>query len=254
MIKKYFVMFIIIFSPSFMYADSEFSKRSENITREETSGFLGGAILGGAAGGPPGILLGAGIGALLGDNWQKIKGRTKTLELALKESNLTLAVTQNELVSLRERYELAKLETDRYKVSTAKEFVSSNEDPRCCDAAISIHFQTGKSQIENHYKEQLESIGILARRLGDPEVAIYGYADRNGDTSRNLELSRQRTDSVKAFLTKNGLNDATVTTVAYGETRPVQTVSSLETDFFDRRVTVHIRANKKPIIHQIVSD
>ena len=125
MIKKYFVMFIIIFSPSFMYADSEFSKRSENITREETSGFLGGAILGGAAGGPPGILLGAGIGALLGDNWQKIKGRTKTLELALKESNLTLAVTQNELVSLRERYELAKLETDRYKVSNAKELTLS---------------------------------------------------------------------------------------------------------------------------------
>ena len=73
MIKKYFVMFIIIFSPSFMYADSEFSKHSKNITREETSGFLGGAILGGAAGGPPGILLGAGIGALLGENWQKIK-------------------------------------------------------------------------------------------------------------------------------------------------------------------------------------
>ena len=254
MIKKYFVILIMIFFPSSMYADSEFSKRSENINREETSGFLGGAILGGAAGGPPGIILGAGIGAFLGDNWQKIKGRTKTLELALKESNLTLAVTQNELVSLRERYELAKLETDRYKVSTAKEFVSSNEDPRCCDAAISIHFQTGKSQIENHYKEQLESIGILARRLGDPEVAIYGYADRNGDTSRNLELSRQRTNSVKAFLTENGLNDATVTTVAYGETRPVQTVSSLETDFFDRRVTVHITANEKPNPNQIVSD
>ena len=254
MIKKYFVILIMIFFPSSMYADSEFSKRSENINREETSGFLGGAILGGAAGGPPGILLGAGIGALLGDNWQKIKGRTKTLELALKESNLTLAVTQNELVSLRERYELAKLETDRYEVSTAKELISSSEDPRCCDAAITIHFQTGKSQIENHYKEQLESIAVLARRLGKPGVEIYGYADRNGDTIRNLELSRQRTNSVKAFLTKNGLNGATVTTVAYGETRPVKTVSSLESDFFDRRVTVHIKANERPITNQIVSD
>ena len=120
-----------------------------------------------------------------------------------------MAVTQNELVSLRERYELAKLETDRYKVSNAKELIGSSEDPRCCDAAISIHFQTGKSQIENHYREQLESIAILARRLGNPGVEIYGYADRNGDTTRNLELSRQRTNSVKAFLTKNGLSGAT---------------------------------------------
>ena len=66
-----------------------YKRQSDNITREETSGFLGGAILGGAAGGPPGILLGAGIGALLGDNWQKIKGRTRTLE-PVSYTHLTL--------------------------------------------------------------------------------------------------------------------------------------------------------------------
>ena len=80
----------------------------------------------------------------------------------------------------------------------------------------------------------------LAQQLPTGAIEITGYADRNGDADANLRLSQARTASVKSFIERLGVDDATITTVAHGETQPLHATQSVETDFFDRRVIVRL--------------
>jgi len=81
-------------------------------------------------------------------------------------------------------------------------------------------------------------------------VEITGYADRIGNTEKNLALSRRRNESVRQFFRNNGIESSTITTIAYGEARPLQINQNFETDFFDRRVMVKLRDNSKQLLTQ----
>jgi outer membrane protein OmpA-like peptidoglycan-associated protein len=70
----------------------------------------------------------------------------------------------------------------------------------------------------------------------------------------NLNLSKQRSNSVKAFFNRMGIQNSEITTVAYGETQPVQPSQSVESDFFDRRVIVRLRDPSKQMLTQSPGD
>ena len=103
MFKKYFLAVIIIFSSSVLYASPEQSSDSYNSV-EETTGFLSGAILGGLAGGPPGVIIGAGFGVFLGDKWRSNKEALEAAQVALQQSNLELTSTRSQFASLDQEY------------------------------------------------------------------------------------------------------------------------------------------------------
>ena len=73
MFKQYFLAVTAIFFTNALYAGTE-QNRNSNISVAETAGFMSGAILGGLAGGPPGVILGIGFGAVLGDKWPGSRG------------------------------------------------------------------------------------------------------------------------------------------------------------------------------------
>ncbi len=52
-------------------------------------------------------------------------------------------------------------------------------------------------------------------------VVITGYADRIGSTSYNLNLSEQRANSVKIYLTERGIDSGRMSAVGRGEENPV---------------------------------
>ena len=90
--------------------------------------------------------------------------------------------------------------------------------------------------------------------LKNSKIEILGYADRNGSASENFELSKQRNLSVEKFLTENGVNRASITTIAYGDTMPLQLDSSYESNFFDRRVAIHLRVDDNLVTSHLVED
>ena len=256
MFKKYFLAILMIYCSSVLYASPEQTRESD-ISVEETAGFVSGAIIGGLAGGPPGVILGIGLGVVLGNKWTTNKEALEAMEVALQSSNLELNSTRSQLASLNKNYESIDSKSNSHQASfrdKTKRTQNSDPDARCCDAKISIHFKTGDSEIEEHYKEGLKMIANQARIIGNSKIEIFGYADRNGDAANNLKLSKRRSDSVKRFLTQNGIDRASVTTVAYGETKPLKSRPSYESDFFDRRVTVHIRADESLITSQLVKE
>ena len=214
-------------------------------------------FLGGALGGQPGVVIGAGIGALFGDAWSTAS-QVNNLQASLNESQIQFAAVENELEIIKKEYQTAKTELDRFRKAPPKilpAFLSAQPVITCCDNTVSsIYFRTGSSDIELHYNEQLESIASLVKQMTNAKVEITGYSDRTGDPSRNLNLSQQRSDSVKSFLIGMGIDNASIATLAHGETRPLQAEQNFETDYFDRRVIVRIRDNSQTMITQTPED
>ena len=202
-------------------------------------------------------MIGAGIGALFGDA-RSTASQVNNLQASLNESQIQFAAVENELEIIKKEYQTAKTELDRFRKAPPKilpAFLSAQPVITCCDNTVSsIYFRTGSSDIELHYNEQLESIASLVKQMTNAKVEITGYSDRTGDPSRNLNLSQQRSDSVKSFLIEMGIDNASIATLAHGETRPLQAVQNFETDFFDRRVIVRLRDSSQSMLTQTPDD
>ena len=155
------------------------------------------------------------------------------VERAAKEAE---ALEQEKLIALQE---LEALRNSPHQVLPAY-LDSGAQNPLFDNTSISIHFRSGSSAIENHYQDQLTSLVKLAQQLPNSALEIVGYADRNGDPARNLELSWQRSNSVKQFIGRLGVEEDEIHSIAYGETQPLHASQSFETDFFDRRVLVRL--------------
>lgn len=234
-------------------ADTKSADYDDYASKEETVGFFSGAILGGLAGGPPGAILGAAIGAFAGDG-QQARQEAGELKAELLTAQIETDRLRNETRELEQQYQLAMAELDQLRSGSARTIPAFLPGPidsaSIGGASLSVHFRSGSRAIEGHYQTQLESIARLAKQMPTAAVEITGYADRNGDAERNLNLSRQRSDEVKTFLNEHGIENASITTVGYGESNPLYNTQSLETDFFDRRVTVRIRDTRESMLTQ----
>lgn len=66
-----------------------------------------------------------------------------------------------------------------------------------------IYFDTGKADIKSESKPTLDVIAELLKRNPDLLLYVVGHTDDTGDGAANVNLSKQRADSVVAALVKN---------------------------------------------------
>jgi len=59
------------------------------------------------------------------------------------------------------------------------------------------------------------------RENADATVTIEGHCDDRGTNEYNLALGDRRADSTKAFLVDLGIGASRLTTISYGEERPL---------------------------------
>lgn len=234
-------------------ADTEKANYGGNASKQETTGLVSGIALGAIAGGPPGAILGGALGALFGDGW-KARQDVSSLQVDLVKSRSAYARLSLEKEEMDRKYRLAMAELDSTKKQTPKYLqatLNRNAFDDCCDnTGLSLHFRSGSSTIEPQYANQLSGLAKIAGLLPNTRIEIVGYADRTGDTAMNLSLSQQRSDKVKQFLNRIGVQNSSITTIAYGETKPLSSAQSLESDFFDRRVIVRLKDTSKQLLTQ----
>lgn len=67
------------------------------------------------------------------------------------------------------------------------------------------------------------NLRLLAELIGKTEgtVQVNGYTDAKGDDAYNLALSKRRADAAKAWLVTNGVPEARLQAVGFGEADPV---------------------------------
>jgi OmpA-OmpF porin, OOP family len=105
-----------------------------------------------------------------------------------------------------------------------------------------INFASGRSTIDPASLPLLHRVQDAILRFQDASVVVEGHTDSSGNASANLILSQDRADAVKQYLlTNKDLNPEKVSSVGYGETRPVSSNDTAEGRARNRRIDVVIR-------------
>ncbi|MDZ7639732.1 MAG: OmpA family protein [Bryobacterales bacterium] len=99
-----------------------------------------------------------------------------------------------------------------------------------------ILFDPGKFTLKTETKVLLARIaGILSWAPGIV-VQVEGHTDNTGDAGKNQELSEKRAAAVGNFLVEQGMPASNITSVGYGETRPLAANNSRDGRELNRRV------------------
>jgi OOP family OmpA-OmpF porin len=110
------------------------------------------------------------------------------------------------------------------------------EDRRVLEEAIkNLEFETGKSVIKNSSYEALNKVAaILVQK--NFTLKLAGHTDNVGSAASNLKLSKDRAESVKAYLVAQGANASRIEATGYGAAQPISTNKTAEGRQQNRRV------------------
>ena len=178
-----------------------------------------GAAIGAAIGGA----VGAGTGALIGKHMDKVKAKAQA------------------------EMENAKVEeiTDANGLKAVKVTFDSG-----------LLFATSSATLASKSKADLNDFATLLKNDADLAVDVQGYTDNQGwknstaeqSAQKNLNLSQQRAESVKNYLTSQGVSYSQFKNVTgYGESNPVADNSTKAGQQANRRVEVYLYASEKMI-------
>jgi peptidoglycan-associated lipoprotein len=84
-----------------------------------------------------------------------------------------------------------------------------------------IYFEFDKSTLTPTAQDNLLRKAEWLRQNSDATITIEGNCDERGTEEYNLALGDRRAESAKAFLVDLGINSARISTISYGEERPV---------------------------------
>ena len=98
-----------------------------------------------------------------------------------------------------------------------------------------ILFDFDKSFIKEEAKPILEAKAIYLNDHKNVKIQIEGHCDERGSNQYNLALGERRAHSTKEYLIYLGVNAGQLSTISYGEERPVDSRSNREAWTKNRR-------------------
>ena len=84
-----------------------------------------------------------------------------------------------------------------------------------------IFFEYDRATLTPEARETLVVNGKWLRENSDVMITIEGHCDERGTNDYNLALGDRRAESVKMFLVDLGIDRSRLTTVSFGEERPL---------------------------------
>jgi peptidoglycan-associated lipoprotein len=84
-----------------------------------------------------------------------------------------------------------------------------------------VHFAFDRSDLDDVAQEVLRRKAAYMRDYPDSYITIEGHCDDRGTNEYNLALGDRRAESAKAFVVDLGIEAYRISTVSYGEERPL---------------------------------
>ncbi|MGI2260122.1 sortase-associated OmpA-like protein PdsO [Shewanella sp. GXUN23E] len=212
---------------------SQSAHASQMQEREHTQELIGvgsGLVLGAVVGGPVGAFIGALTGGLIGQSVGD--------EEEIKYQQMQLALSQTELQTLSAQHQQLQQDAERLAEQSERRIQAQLD---ALALGLNVQFRTGSSEIEPHFRQQLDDVAHAMRLSPELTLDLTGYADRQGNTDYNQALSEQRLAEVRSYLIEQGVNAGRLHGRAYGDQSPLHAEASLENNFFDRRVTLKLQ-------------
>jgi outer membrane protein OmpA-like peptidoglycan-associated protein len=219
MIRKFLIgLSAFVFVAGCTTFDPVTGERAPNRTANAAIiGALGGAALGTLAGGDDrrNAAIGAGIGALAGAGiGAYMDNQEETLRERLRNSGVTVTRVNDQQILL--------------------------------NFPAALTFEFNRSDISPGFVPTLQQVSAVLRDYPQTTIDVFGHTDSVGSDAYNMDLSRQRAQTVAGIFANSGIQQARLYTTPFGESRPVADNS---TDFGraqNRRVEVFISALCQP--------
>jgi outer membrane protein OmpA-like peptidoglycan-associated protein len=107
-----------------------------------------------------------------------------------------------------------------------------------------VMFDSGSRNLSPGALSRLDSVASTINRYKDSDVLVQGHTDASGPEDANLRLSEDRALMVKNQLIAKGIDPYRVTTLGFGESRPLVTNATPEGRAQNRRVEIELRPSQ----------
>ncbi len=183
-----------------------------------------GALEGGAVG----TIVGGIAGGLIGDKTGGKKGTGAAIGAAV-------GGTLGAVIGYRMNRQKEQLEQVK-----GVESVNYDQEKQRIEATLRILFDVDKSVIKPSEAMKLDQLASVF--MGYPEniVLLEGHTDSDGSDAYNQQLSERRAASIENYLRAKNLNIASLSSLGYGEARPVSSNATPDGKAQNRRVEIKI--------------
>ncbi len=136
------------------------------------------------------------------------------------------AARQAELAKQKELERQKQLEEERLAAERAAQLKAEAAERELMMAKNrflndNIYFSFDDSTLDYQAQEILKQKAAWLQENSDASVVIEGHCDERGTNAYNLALGERRAEGVKMFLVNLGIADSRMTTISYGEEKPV---------------------------------
>jgi peptidoglycan-associated lipoprotein len=84
-----------------------------------------------------------------------------------------------------------------------------------------VYFSTDSTDLTPEAQQTLTSQSRWLQQYAQYSITIEGHADERGTREYNIALGAKRAQTVRDFLSRNGVNGQRVRTISFGKERPV---------------------------------
>lgn len=233
--KKLIVLCLV--SVLMLPACAEMQMPQSNTGKGAMYGAGGGAAAGALAGQLIGkntksTLIGAGVGALIGGAAGAGIGQMMDKQAAAFQQ----ALADSQAMSMRR-------EPDPVSYNTGNTGGQQQAPPQIIALTLKgdVFFKTGSADVFQGAYSEIDRIAQVMREYPQTTITVEGHTDSTGNRANNQTLSERRAQSVSNLLTQRGIEYSRISTVGYGQDKPVASNNDAGGRQLNRRVEIRIR-------------
>jgi outer membrane protein OmpA-like peptidoglycan-associated protein len=118
--------------------------------------------------------------------------------------------------------------------------VKVDQEQQKIEAILKINFDVDKDIIKPAEATKLNELAAVFAHYPENIVVLEGHTDSDGSEAYNQTLSEKRVKSAENYLRGKNLNIASLSSIGYGETRPIASNETPEGKAQNRRVEIKI--------------
>ena len=108
------------------------------------------------------------------------------------------------------------------------------------DYAKTILFDTAKSTFQQQSYPVLQAMVAILKEYPSSSFSLEGHTDSDGKDAANQKLSEDRAGAVRSYFIENGIATSRLTSVGFGESKPIDTNKTKAGKANNRRVEVKL--------------
>jgi peptidoglycan-associated lipoprotein len=133
-----------------------------------------------------------------------------------------------------EAAERARIEAERIKAEEEERALAA---ARMAFTDEDVYFEFDSSTLLPAGQDILSEKAAYILSLSEASITVEGHCDERGTDAYNMALGERRAEAAKAFLVNLGVNPSQISTISYGEERPVDPGNTEEAWAKNRRAS-----------------